>query len=235
MGTPIIVQRRGKGSLTYRARSHAFLTKIKYPSLTEAIGVVEDIVTDRARGAPLLIVKFNDEKHYVLAGEGISTKDRIVIGQKYNKKEKPSSGTILPLSEIPEGMPVFNIEVRPNDGGKLIRSCGNFGLIVSRDKDKIIVKMPSKKQKAFNPNCRAMIGVVAGGKRTSKPLVKAGNKFHKMKSKSKKYPRISPTNMNARDHKYGGQNFGKQKTVSRHAPPGRKIGSIAARRTGKKR
>ncbi|RLG14687.1 MAG: 50S ribosomal protein L2 [Candidatus Nanohalarchaeota archaeon] len=235
MGTPIICQRRGKGSLTYKARSHAFLTKLKYPDLKDGVAIVEDIVTDKARGAPLLIVKLENKKHYVLACEGLSTKDTFELKQKQNPKQKPPAGTILPLSQIPEGMPVFNIEVRPNDGGKLIRGCGTFGLVVSRDKNKIIVKMPSKKQKSFDPNCRAIVGVVAGGKRTAKPLVKAGNKYHKMKAKSKKYPRISPTNMNARDHKYGGQNFGKQKTVSRNAPPGRKIGSIAARRSGKKR
>ncbi|MCK5476336.1 MAG: 50S ribosomal protein L2 [Candidatus Aenigmarchaeota archaeon] len=235
MGTPIIPQRRGKGSLTYRARSHSFLTKLTYPSFKEGLGIVEDIVTDRSRGAPLLIVKFNNKSHYVLACEGISTKDSIFIKEKQDKKQKPAIGTILPLSQIPEGMPVFNIESQPNGNGKLIRGCGTFGLVVSRGENKVVVKMPSKKQKVFNPDCRATVGVVAGGKITSKPFLKAGNKFHKMKVKSKKYPRISPTNMNARDHKYGGQNFGKQKTVSRHAPPGRKIGSIAAKRSGKKR
>ncbi|MCK5176566.1 MAG: 50S ribosomal protein L2 [Candidatus Aenigmarchaeota archaeon] len=235
MGTPIITQRRGKGSLTYRTRSHSFLTKLTYPSLKEGLGIVEDIVTDRSRGAPLLIVKFNNKAHYVLACEGISTRDSIFIKEKQDKKQRPTIGTILPLSQIPEGMPVFNVEVQPNGNGKLIRGCGNFGLVVSRDENKVVVKMPSKKQKVFNPDCRATVGVVAGGKITSKPFLKAGNKFHKMKVKSKKYPRISPTNMNARDHKYGGQNFGKQKTVSRHAPPGRKIGSIAAKRSGKKR
>jgi len=235
MGTPIIVQRRGKGSLTYKANSHKFLTKLKYPEIKQGIGKIKNIVKDVARGTPLLLVELNNEKFYLIACEGLSTKDNIYIKQKLTNKETLKKGMILPLCQIPEGTPVFNIESQPNDGGKFIRSCGSFGLIVSHDKNKTIIKMQSKKQKTFNPNCRATVGIVAGGKIKSKPFVKAGTKYHKMKTKGKLYPRTSPTNMNAIDHKYGGQNFGKQKTISRNAPPGRKIGNISARRTGKKR
>ena len=83
--------------------------------------------------------------------------------------------------------------------------------------------------------CRATIGVVAGGGRKEKPFVKAGKKYHAMKAKAIKWPRVRGVAMNAVDHPFGGgrhQHTGKPTTVSRRMPPGRKVGHIAARRTG---
>ncbi len=81
-----------------------------------------------------------------------------------------------------------------------------------------------------------MIGVPAGGGRLEKPWVKAGKRSHAMMARGKLYPRTVGVAMNAVDHPYGGKKkHAKFKTISRHAPPGRKIGSIAARRTGKRK
>ncbi len=89
--------------------------------------------------------------------------------------------------------------------------------------------------KWLNPKCRATIGIVAGGGRTDKPFVKAGKKWYKMANKATKWPVVRGVAMNAVDHPFGGggrQHPGRPKTVGRHTPPGRKVGSIAARRTG---
>ena len=77
--------------------------------------------------------------------------------------------------------------------------------------------------------------MVAGGGRTDKPFLKAGNKHHYIKSKAKKWPVVRGVAMNAVSHPYGGgakQSPHKSTTTSRNAPPGRKVGQIAARRTG---
>jgi large subunit ribosomal protein L2 len=97
--------------------------------------------------------------------------------------------------------------------------------------------MPSGVLKWFNPKCRATVGIVAGGGRVDRPFLKAGKKYHKMKARAAKYPRVSGVAMNAIDHPFGGGNRkhpGRPTTVSRNAPPGRKVGQIAARRTGKR-
>jgi len=161
----------------------------------------------------------------------MGTGDVIEAGESVELKP----GNITTLKNIPEGVPVCNVEAQPGDGGKFARASGTFALVVSHEEDRVLVQMPSGQLKWFNPMCRAMVGVVAGGGRTDKPFVKAGKKYHKMKSKAAKWPRVRGVAMNAVDHPFGGgkhQHVGRPKTVSRNAPPGRKVGSIAARRTG---
>jgi len=81
-----------------------------------------------------------------------------------------------------------------------------------------------------------MIGVIAGGGRTDKPLLKAGTAFHKFKRKRKNWPKVRGVAMNPVDHPHGGgnhQHIGHPSTLGRHAPAGQKVGLIAARRTGR--
>jgi len=142
----------------------------------------------------------------------------------------------VPLSEIPEGTQVFAIETYPNSGPKLCMSPGVVAILLSKDEKQCVLKLPSRREKVFNPQCRATLGTAAGEGRRNKPFIKAGNKYHLMHARGKLYPRTSATSMNAIDHPFGGStNLGNKKTVSRHRPPGAKVGSIAARRTGKKK
>jgi len=79
--------------------------------------------------------------------------------------------------------------------------------------------------------------MIAGSGRTEKPLLKAGNKFHKMKAKNKMWPIVSGNSMNAVSHPFGSKKSnskGRPTQSSRNAPPGRKVGKIAPRRTGRK-
>jgi len=237
MGKRIISQNRGKGTPTYKAPSHKYKTDAKLLRFKDEVieARVIDIQHDSARNGPVALVKLPDgSETYILAVEGLGTCDVIYAGDQV----EIASGNMTYLKNIPEGTPVCNIEAQPGDGGKFVRASGTFGFVVSREADKVLVQMPSGKQKWFHPNCRAMIGVVAGGGRTDKPFVKAGKKYYKMKSKAAKWPRVRGVAMNAVDHPFGGgkhQHVGKPKTVSRNAPPGRKVGSIAARRTGVRR
>ncbi len=147
-------------------------------------------------------------------------------------------GNVMPLKSLPEGTIIYNIEAQPGDGGKFVRASGGFARIVSKMENKIIVKFPSKKQREFHPECRACVGVIAGGGRLEKPFLKAGVRFYKMKAKNKLWPQTSGGAMNAVDHPFGNKRSlrkSKARPVSRHAPPGRKVGMIAARRTGRKK
>ena len=199
------------------------------------MGRVADIMHDPGRSAPVALVKFeNGEKQFILAPESIQIDDEIACGIS----APISPGNSLPLGQIPEGTPVYNLERHPGDGGKFVRSSGTHASLITHDVGKAIVELPSGELKAFNPQCRATIGVVAGGGRREKPFLKAGNKFYAAKAKGKKNVSVRGVAMNAVDHPHGGgnrQHPGRPTTVSRHAPPGRKVGSIAARRTGKRR
>jgi len=233
MGKRIIAQRRGRGTSTYRAHSHRHIAPVKMLQVEGTVkGTVKDLLNDIGKNPPLAFIKLEDGREmFVPAYEGMKVGDVISIGDNVDIR----AGNITAVSNIPEGTFVYNVELKPYDGGKIVRASGGYAIIISHDEDKTIIKLPSRRFKSLNPNCRAIIGIAAGGDRKQKPFVKAGNKWKAMHARGKLYPITSKTAMNAVDHKFGGSNFGTSKTSSKHAPPGRKVGSIGARRTGKKK
>ncbi|MEK6808696.1 MAG: 50S ribosomal protein L2 [Nanoarchaeota archaeon] len=236
MGKNLIQQKRGKGSPTYRAPSFRYIGMAKYPRYgAEVIGTIQDIVHSQGHNCPLLDVEFNDgERCYLQAPEGVKVGDKIIVGENAEIKV----GNVLPLKSIPEGTNIFNIESNPGDGGKFVKGSGSYAKVSIKSGQRIMVVLPSNKKREFTPQCRASIGIIAGGGRTDKPFLKAGTKFHKMRAKNKLWPIVSGASMNAVNHPLGGRSShakGHQSTISRNAPPGKKAGLIAARRTGRKR
>lgn len=241
MGKRIISQRRGRGTLTYRANSHRYRAAVKhrvYDTIekTSSIkGKIIDLVHCPGHSAPLALVRYGEkEKKYIFAPEKIKVTDIIESGAE----AKQGLGNTLPLKKIPEGTIIHNIEKMPGDGGKFCRTAGSFAKIISFMDNEAIIKMPSKKTKKFNLNCRASIGVIAGSGKKEKPFVKAGKKFYAKRARGKLYPRTSAVAMNAVDHPFGsgrGRQHAKIKVASRHAPPGKKVGKISSKRTGKRK
>lgn len=130
-----------------------------------------------------------------------------------------------------------NVEEKPGDRGALARTSGNYATVVGHDADsgKTRLKMPSGAKKVVRSNARATIGIIAGGGRIDKPMLKAGTAHHKYKVKRNCWPKTRGVAMNPVDHPHGGgnhQHIGKASTISRQAVPGQKAGLIAARRTG---
>ncbi len=239
MGRRIIAQKRGSGRPTWRATIHS-KADVNYPSFSLqqkdsfVRAQVIDFTADPVRYAVLAEVVLEDgSKSFLTAAEGLKLGQQIQIG----KKAELEIGNVLTLSEIPEGCPIFAVEKIPGDGGQLIRSSGVYGLIVTKDSSQAFIKMPSGKILPVSLSGRATIGNVCGGGRVDKPFVKAGVKFHLMKAKSRKYPRVRGVAMNVLDHPFGGSQHhpGKSKSTSRHAAPGRKVGAIASSRTGRRK
>ena len=240
MGRRIQGQRRGRGSSTFRAPSHRYKTSLRHQSVDDGellVGEVIGIEHDPARAAPVAEVEFDTEsdqpdRRLVLAPEGIGIGDRIEIGISASVQ----AGNTLPLAEIPEGVAICNVENQPGDGGKFARAGGTSATLIAHEKNAAVVKLPSDALKRLHPRCRATVGVVGGGGRREKPFVKAGKKHHKLRSRGTKYPTVRGVAMNAVDHPFGGggrQHPGRPKSVSANASPGRKVGSIASRRTGR--
>ncbi|MFC7213034.1 50S ribosomal protein L2 [Saliphagus sp. GCM10025334] len=236
MGRRIFGQRRGRGSPTFRAPSHRYKANLEHKKLEDTDVVSGEIVSiehDPARSAPIAAVEFDDgEQRLILVPEGVAVGEEIQVG--VSAEIKP--GNTLPLAEIPEGVPVCNVEAKPGDGGKFARASGVNADLITHDRKAAVVQLPSGEVKRLDPQCRATIGVVAGGGRTEKPFVKAGKKYHKMRARGIKWPRVRGVAMNAVDHPFGGggrQHPGRPKSVSKNAPPGRKVGDIASRRTGR--
>jgi large subunit ribosomal protein L2 len=236
MGKRLIQQRRGRFNSRFRTPSHKNKGKIKYLSNTgKNEGIVQDIIHDPGRTAPLISIRLKDNKKILsLATEGIKIGDIIKFS---DSKSDVNVGNILPIEKIPEGAPIYNIELMPGDGGKLVRAGGSNATIVSHDRAKTVIKLPSGKYKTLDSNCRATIGITAGGGRKDKPFMKAGKKYHALRPKGKQYPIVRGVAMNPVDHPHGGgshQHVGKPSSVNRGAPPGRKVGNIAPKRTGRK-
>jgi large subunit ribosomal protein L8e len=146
----------------------------------------------------------------------------------------------LPVGQIPEGTVICNIEAKVGDCGKMARASGDYAIIVSQDAEKGIsrIRLPSGSKKTISNACRAMIGLIAGGGRTDKPILKAGRAFHKYRVKRNEWPKVRGVAMNPVDHPHGGgnqQHMGKPGTVRRDRPAGSKVGQISARRTGRVR
>lgn len=152
-------------------------------------------------------------------------------------KASVNIGNILPVSNIPEGTLICNVEQSRGDKGKLAKTSGAYATIIAQSEDgtKTRIKLPSGVRKTIDSRARAMIGIVGGGGRNEKPILKAGVKFFQFRAKRKMFPKVGGVRMNPVDHPHGGGNhkhLGKPSTVSRRLPPGKKVGLIAARRTG---
>jgi large subunit ribosomal protein L2 len=240
MGKRLIQQKLGKGSPSYRRPSSRCKVDLEYRNLDELekngklSGEVVGFVDDPARTAILMEVKFdNNEMGLFIAPEGAMVGERIEVG--VSAEVKP--GNVLPLNSIPEGMPVYDIELTPGDGGRLVRSSGTTAFVVSHEGGIVTVRLPSKKLKLLDGRCRAQVGVICGGGRLEKPFLKAGKKFYAMGAMNRRWPNVRGVAMNPYNHPFGGKEHhkGRPSTVSRSTPPGRKVGHLASRRTGRRR
>lgn len=233
MGKRIILQRRGKGSNTYKVNRRAFKYELKISKDIEGdTGTVTKLISSPAHSAPIAKISYSKGSFYIPAFKGM------IEGQKIEfETTKVMPGSIMKLKDVPIKTQVYCIESRPKDGGKFIKTAGSCAIVSRIIGEQVFVAMPSKKEKGFNKDCRVVVGVIAGAGRLEKPIVKAGKKHYMMKSKNKLWPRTSAVKMNKIDHPFGcgrGKNP-KSKIAKRNAPAGKKVGLLRPRRTGKRK
>ncbi len=231
MGKRIIQQARGHGSFSYRVRRNAFRFRLKYPRELKGEGTVIKLFNSAGHSAPLAKIKYEKGIFYIPAFKGI------MEGQKISFGGEAVAGNILRLKDIPVKTKIYCIESRPGDGGVFIRTAGNSAIVNRVMGNFVFIAMPSRKEKRFHPDCRAIIGEIAGAGRLDKPVIKAGKKFYMKKSRNKLWPRTSAVKMNVIDHPFGsgrGKRI-KSKIAKRNAPPGARVGLLRPKRTGRKK
>jgi len=235
MGKRLISQARGRGGPKYTSPKHRFKGKPTYHSSDKIQGTIKDFIKCPGHNAPLIQVTHSDNKKTLLvAAEGIRVGQTI----SYKSDAEIIPGNVLKLKDIPEGTKIFGIENRPGDNGKFCKAPGAFARVLSKTKNKVTIQFPSKKVKECHKECRASIGVVAGGGVSEKPILKAGTRYKMRRAKKRLYPSVSGTSMNAVDHPFGGTTSsrkGRPTVTPRGAPPGRKVGMLRARRTGRRK
>jgi len=245
MGRVIRSQRKGAGSVfTSHNKHRKGAARLRAADFAERHGyikgVVKDIIHDPGRGAPLAIVEFRDayrfkkRKETFIAVEGMYTGQFVYCG----KKATLNIGNVLPVGQMPEGSIVCQLEEKMGDRGKLARTSGNYATVIAHnpDQNRSKVKLPSGAKKTIPSNNRAMVGIIAGGGRIDKPMLKAGRAYFKYKAKRNSWPKVRGVAMNPVEHPHGGgnhQHIGHASTVRRDTSAGRKVGLIAARRTGR--
>jgi len=238
LGKRILQRRRGKAGIQFRAPSKGKVAPVRYPKIgveSEGNATVTAILDERGRSAPLAQLRLDGERYtYLPAVAGMSVGQQVSLGPSAHVHD----GNVMPLSKVPEGTRVCNIELRPGDGGRLVRASGTSAVLFSKANGRAIVKLPSGKSILVSDGCRATIGEVAGGGRMEKPFLTAGARHHAMRAAGRVYPRMRGIAMAVVYHPFGGgrhQHPGKSTSTSRNAPPGRKVGLIAPRKTGRKR
>jgi len=245
MGRVIRAQRKGAGSVFVAHTKHRKgAPKFRHLDFAErhgyTKGVIREIIHDPGRGAPLAMVNFRDpyrfktRKELFIAAEGMYTGQFVYCGRKATLQ----IGNIMPIGTMPEGTIVCNLEEKTGDRGRLARASGNYATVIAHNPDtkKTRVKLPSGAKKVIPSANRAMVGIVAGGGRIDKPILKAGRAYFKYKAKRNCWPVVRGVCMNPVEHPHGGgnhQHIGKASTVKRGASAGKKVGLIAARRTGR--
>ncbi len=235
MGKKLRQQRRGRGSNAYTKLPNTFDIDPSYPSDRDSQMVCEVVRLFNHTGhyAPLMEVLYSDfTTGFMIAPEGIRVGDKVHVNGAVE-----GLGSVASLAVIPDGTPVYNVESSPGDGGRYARGPGSSCTIMLHEGANATLQLPSKQTIMLNATCRAQLGVVAGGGMSDQPIMKAGKNHYINHARNRLWPVNRGVKMNPVDHPFGGKQHhkGKSSMTSRNAPPGRKVGHIAARRVGRKK
>ena len=192
--------RNNQGKITVRHRGGGAKKKyriIDFKGRKDGIAAtVIGIEYDPNRTANIALICYEDgEKAYILAPEGLKDGMKVMNGPEAEVK----IGNCLPLSEIPVGTQIHNIELYPGKGGQLVRSAGNSAQLMAKEGKYATLRLPSGEMRMVPIICRASIGVVGNGDHNLINIGKAGRKRH-MGIR----PTVRGSVMNPNDHPHGG-------------------------------
>jgi len=203
--------RNNLGRITSRSRGAGNKNKYReidfYRKKDDLKAKIERIEYDPNRSAHVALVKYEDNVYkYILAPGKIKVGDEIISGR--NKDIK--IGNCMPLSDIPAGTSIHNIELFPNSGAKLVRSAGSSATISGVDENYCVIKLVSGEVRKILSTSRATIGSVSNSDHQNIKIGKAGRNRWKGKR-----PSVRGVAMNPVDHPHGG---GEGKTSGGRSP-----------------
>ena len=163
---------------------------------------------DPNRSSNIALIQYEDgEKAYILAPQGLTNGDKVISGE--NVDIKP--GNSMPISSIPVGTLIHNIELNPKQGGKLVKAAGQSAQLMAKEGKYAHVRLPSGEMRLILSTCRATIGVLGNSDHENVNIGKAGRKRH-MGIR----PTVRGSVMNPVDHPHGG---GEGRAPVGHAGP----------------
>ncbi len=192
--------RNNTGRITVRHHGGGNRTKYRVIDFkrtkTDCTAVVKTIEYDPNRSAFIALIEYTDGvKSYILAPEGLKVGYIIMNGEGADIK----IGNAMPISSIPVGTIIHNIELYPGKGGQLVRSAGNYAQLIAKEGNYGLVRLPSGETRNIPLNCIATIGQVSNLDHANVNLGKAGRKRHMGWR-----PTVRGSVMNPCDHPHGG-------------------------------
>ncbi len=157
---------------------------------------VERLEYDPNRTAFIALIRYEDgELSYVLAPQRLKVGDTIISGDKVDIKP----GNAMPMSNIPVGTIIHNVEMKPGKGGQMARSAGNYAQLVGKDAGRALLRLSSGEQRMVRAECMATVGAVSNPDHQNIKLAKAGRRRWLGRR-----PVVRGVAMNPVDHPHGG-------------------------------
>ena len=161
-------------------------------------GEVIAIEYDPNRSSRIALIQYEDnEKRYIIAPDGLNVKDSVISSR--DSKVEFKTGNALLLKDIPDGMLVHNIELKPGKGAQMARSAGTYARIMAKENKMVSLKLPSSEIRMVSEDCLATLGTVGNKSHENIKIGKAGRSRWLGKR-----PKVRGVVMNPVDHPHGG-------------------------------
>ncbi|MFP4104697.1 MAG: 50S ribosomal protein L2 [Phycisphaerae bacterium] len=189
---------QGRITTRHRGGGHKRMYRvIDFKRNRDATAEVKTIEYDPNRSCNIALIQYEDgEKSYILAPLGLNVGDTV---ENSSERAEPRVGNCMPLSGIPVGMEVHNVEMIPGQGGKMVRTAGGTARLVARELKYATLLLPSGEMRMVNAKCRATIGQLGNLEHGSVRLGKAGRKRYLGRR-----PHVRGSAMNPVAHPMGG-------------------------------
>ncbi len=192
--------RNNRGRMTVRHRGGGHKRRYRIVDFKrdkrDIPALVETIEYDPNRSARIALLKYADgERRYILAPNGLQVGDPVSAGESVEVKP----GNAMPLTRVPLGSFVHNVELKPGKGGQMARGAGTAAQLMARERGQAILRLPSKEMRMVPQECFATIGQVGNPTHENINWGKAGKSRHRGRR-----PRVRGVAMNPVDHPHGG-------------------------------
>ena len=191
--------RNNTGRITMRRKGGGHKAKyriIDFKRNNTEIATVDRIEYDPNRSSYIALITYTDgTKSYILAPKDLKAGDQVISGEK----KEIRIGNCMPMSDIPVGIDIHNIELKIGSGAQLARSAGSSTQIVGKSDGYVAIKLPSGEQRKVREECRATIGILSNIDKKNQKLGKAGRKRWLGVR-----PSVRGVAMNPIDHPHGG-------------------------------